>query len=111
MSRHDRRCSGDSAFRSRPRGRPRRSRFAASPAWFICWTPRKNQFFFPIAAVLLWKTQLAMAIDAWRAAEGPAIAGWLRAVGEFEALCALAAYAAENPADPFPEIVSLRCSI
>ena len=67
---------------------------------------RKNQFFFPIAAVLLWKTQLAMAVDAWRAAEGPAIAGWLRAVGEFEALCALAAYAAENPADPFPEIVN-----
>src|SRR5271157_4922280 len=67
---------------------------------------RKNQFFFPIAAVLLWKTQVAMAVDAWRGAEGPAIAGWLRAVGEFEALCALAAYAAENPADPFPEIVT-----
>ena len=67
---------------------------------------RKNQFFFPVAAVLLWKTQLAMAVDAWRGAEGPAIAGWLRAVGEFEALCALAAYAAENPADPFPEIVT-----
>ena len=49
---------------------------------------RKNQFFFPVAAVLLWKTQLAMAVDAWRGAEGPAIAGWLRAVGEFEALCA-----------------------
>ncbi|MGO8901434.1 MAG: MutS-related protein [Isosphaeraceae bacterium] len=67
---------------------------------------RKNQFFFPVAAVLLWKTRLAMAVDAWRGAEGPAIAGWLRAVGEFEALCALAAYAAENPSDPFPEIVT-----
>jgi hypothetical protein len=66
---------------------------------------RKNQFFLPLAAILLWRTQLAMAIDAWRGAEGPAIAGWLRAVGEFEALCALAAYAAENPSDPFPEIV------
>src|SRR5271166_4080829 len=32
---------------------------------------RKNQFFFPVAAVLLWKTQLAMAVDAWRGAEGP----------------------------------------
>ncbi len=48
---------------------------------------RKNQLFFPIAAVLLWKTQIAMAIDAWRGAEGPAIAGWLKAIGEFEALC------------------------
>jgi MutS domain V len=67
---------------------------------------RKNQFFAPFAALLLWKTQLAMVVDAWRGAEGPAIAGWLRAVGEFEALCALAAYSAENPADPFPEILS-----
>ncbi|MGC8639143.1 MAG: MutS-related protein [Isosphaeraceae bacterium] len=66
---------------------------------------RKNQLFAPFAAVLLWGTQLAMAIDAWRGGEGPAIALWLKAIGEFEALCALAAYAAENPADPFPEIV------
>jgi hypothetical protein len=65
---------------------------------------RKNQLFAPLAALLLWGTQLAMAIDAWRGGEGPAIADWLRAVGEFEALCALAAYAAENPADPFPEL-------
>jgi DNA mismatch repair ATPase MutS len=46
-----------------------------------------------------------MAVDRWRAGEGPAIGAWLRSVGEFEALCALAAYSAENPADPFPEIV------
>jgi hypothetical protein len=66
---------------------------------------RKNQLFAPIAAVWLWGTQLAMSIDAWRGAEGPAIGDWLKAVGEFEALCAIAAYAAENPHDPFPELV------
>jgi hypothetical protein len=66
---------------------------------------RRNQLFAPFAAVLLWGTQFAMAIDAWRGAEGPAITFWLEAIGQFEALCALAAYAAENPADPFPEIV------
>ncbi len=66
---------------------------------------RHNQFFAPFAAVLLWGTQLAMAIDAWRAAAGPAIEGWLAAAGDFEALCALAAYPAENPTDAFPEIV------
>jgi len=65
---------------------------------------RKNQFFAPLAAVWLWGTQLAMAIDAWRATEGPAIGDWLKTVGEFEALCALAAYSAENPDDPFPEL-------
>jgi hypothetical protein len=65
---------------------------------------RRNQLFAPIAALWLWGTQLAMAIDAWRAGEGPAIGEWLKAVGEFEALSALAAYAAENPDDPFPEL-------
>jgi DNA mismatch repair ATPase MutS len=69
---------------------------------------KKNQLFMPFAAVLLWTTQLALAIDVWRGVSGPAIATWLAAVGEFEALCALAAYAAENPGDPFPEIVTDR---
>jgi hypothetical protein len=69
---------------------------------------RKNQFFAPLAAVMLWGTQLAMAIDAWRGAQGPSIRKWLEAIGEFEALTALAAYAAENPADAFPELVPER---
>ena len=67
---------------------------------------RDNQFFLPLALVLLWRTQLAMRIDAWRAENGPRIAGWLAAVGEFEALSALAAYAAENPDDVFPDVVA-----
>jgi hypothetical protein len=66
---------------------------------------RRNQFFMPVAAIWLWTTQLAVRIDAWRSGSGQRIAGWLRAIGQFEALCALAAYAAENPADPFPELV------
>jgi hypothetical protein len=65
---------------------------------------KNNQLFAPLAALLLWSTHLALAIDSWRTRAGPAIAGWLAAVGEFEALSALAAYAYENPADPFPEI-------
>ncbi len=54
---------------------------------------------------LLWNTQIAFNLESWRRRYGPAIAGWLAAVGEFEALCALAGYAYEHPADPFPEIV------
>jgi DNA mismatch repair ATPase MutS len=49
---------------------------------------------------------IAIRIDAWRGTAGPEVAQWIRAVGEFEALCALGAYAAENPDDPFPELVS-----
>jgi DNA mismatch repair ATPase MutS len=53
----------------------------------------------------MWTTQLAFALEGWRLATGRAIRGWLEAVAEFEALCALATYAFENPADPFPELV------
>ena len=63
-----------------------------------------NQFLAPILAALLWGTQMAMAVERWRADSGPAIRRWLNAVGEFEALCSLAGYAYEHPADPFPAI-------
>jgi hypothetical protein len=65
---------------------------------------QKNQFFAPFAAVLLWSLQLALAIDAWRARSGPAIASWLAAVGEFEGICALASYTWECPGDVVPEV-------
>jgi hypothetical protein len=61
-----------------------------------------NQIFAPISALLLLGTQLAFAIERWRARCGPAVPGWLAAVAEYEALSALATYSAEHPADPFP---------
>ena len=67
---------------------------------------RKNQFFAPIAALLLWKTQVALAIEAWRENSGRAIGQWLAVVGEFESLSSLASYAFEHPTDPFPKILS-----
>ena len=36
---------------------------------------------------------------------GPAVPRWLAAIGEFEALLALASHAFEHPDDPFPELV------
>ena len=66
---------------------------------------RLNQLFMPLSWLLLWGTQFASAIEAWRAAVGPAVPRWLEVVGEFEALAALAGYAWEHPEDPFPEIV------
>jgi hypothetical protein len=65
---------------------------------------RRNQLFVPIDAALLWTVQFAFAIESWRARSGPDLARWLRVVGEFEALSALAGYAYEHPADPFPQI-------
>ena len=65
----------------------------------------RNPFMKPFAPVLMWETQIAFAIEAWRAACGPAVGRWLEALGEIEALASLSGYAYENPADPFPEIV------
>lgn len=64
-----------------------------------------NQFFAPLAALLVWRPWLATFIEAWRAEHGPSIREWNRAAGEFEALCSAACYAAENPDDAMPEIV------
>jgi DNA mismatch repair ATPase MutS len=65
---------------------------------------RQNQFFVPIAALLLLGTQTAIAIDHWRARCGALVPRWLEIAGEYEALAALAGYAAEHPTDPFPTI-------
>ncbi|HEY3440550.1 MAG TPA: hypothetical protein VGK29_07355 [Paludibaculum sp.] len=66
---------------------------------------RHNQFFAPIAAMLLWGTHHTIAIEKWRLAHGPFIGRWIEALGEFEALNSLAGYAYEHPADPFPQVV------
>jgi hypothetical protein len=66
---------------------------------------QENQFFLPFVVLLLWTPQLACAIERWRARSGPAIARWLTAVGELEALAAFSGHSFERPADPFPEIV------
>lgn len=63
-----------------------------------------NQFFAPLAAALLWGTHLAWAIEGWRRRHGSHVGGWLRTVGEFEALSSLAAYRYEHPEDVWPEI-------
>jgi len=65
----------------------------------------KNQFFGPIAAALLWVPQFAMAIEAWRRQFGPRIGVWTAAIGEFEALCAMAGFAYERPQATFPELL------
>jgi hypothetical protein len=66
---------------------------------------RRNQLFAPIGAMFLWTTQLAFAIEDWRAVWGPVLGAWIDAVGEFEALGCLAGFGYENPRHCFPEIV------
>lgn len=58
-----------------------------------------------IGPPLLWTSQLAFAVEAWRKTVGPSVGRWIDAVGEVGALLSLAGYAYEHPADPFPEFV------
>ena len=54
-------------------------------------------------ALLFYTAQWMIRVDAWKRQFGPAIRGWLAAVGEFEALAALSGYAFEHPGDAWPE--------
>lgn len=65
---------------------------------------RRNQLFAPIGGLLLWGTQLACALEHWRARCGPALESWIEAVGELEALAAFGGQAFERPEHVFPEI-------
>ena len=67
---------------------------------------RRNQLFALVAPLLLWGTQIALALERWRLVCGPRLAEWIQTVGDFEALSDLASYAYEHPDDPFPEIRS-----
>lgn len=73
--------------------------------WMELMDSRDNFFVRIIGPPLLWTTQLAMAIEAWRAENGALIPGWLDGVAEIEALSSLANYAFEHPRDVFPELV------
>jgi hypothetical protein len=65
----------------------------------------RNELVKALAGLILWKAHCAFALEDWRTRWGRDIPGWLGAVGEIEALNALAGYAYENPEDPFPEIL------
>lgn len=68
----------------------------------------RNQIFAPVAVYFQIPSLLMLAIDRWRSVHGPAIDAWLRAVGEAEALSALATFAYEHPDNPFPELDTTR---
>lgn len=67
---------------------------------------RRNQFFIPIGALLLWTVNIALLIERWRERSGHHIGEWIEAVGELEALASLAAFSFEHPAFAIPEIVT-----
>lgn len=65
---------------------------------------RRHQLVKVIDPFVFWTLQLAFAVEDCRKKLGPAIRHWLVAVGEMEALSALAGYTYEHPTDVFPEL-------
>lgn len=65
----------------------------------------KNQMFIPFSIMFLWVLHFVDCIEDWRAVHGKNIQSWMDSLGEIEALSALASYAYEHPADPFPEFI------
>ena len=67
---------------------------------------RRGLVHFFVQVLLLWDFHLVARFEAWQRAAGPAVRGWLRAVGEVEALASLAALAHDQPEWAFPRIGS-----
>ncbi len=85
-------------------GQPASSRIAKLQRLIELLDARRNQMFAAIAPLLLWGTQFSLAIEAWRQNNGPNVPQWLDAVGEYESLCALAAFTYEQTETNFPTL-------
>ena len=59
---------------------------------------------FPVQAFTLWDFHVVFALDRWRRTAGPRARGWMDAVGELDALSALAWARHDNPDWAIPEI-------
>jgi hypothetical protein len=66
---------------------------------------RRNPLIQILNLPLLYSVHAALAAERWRRDHGVAVAAWLEAIGEFEALISLSSYSYEHPEDPFPELV------
>jgi hypothetical protein len=75
------------------------------------YNSRRNPLFLPVAILRMWDLRFAFMLEKWRSRSGPAVARWLRAVGEAEALSSLAGHAYENPADVYPVVESGRVHV
>lgn len=54
--------------------------------------------------VLLWREQTALALEAWRRENGPALSGWLEAVADLEAIASIGLLTFERPSWTFPDL-------
>ena len=78
-------------------------------SWWIDWMDSSDHILVrAIRPLLLWREQIAMGLENWRRVSGPSISGWLRTIGELEALSSLAALCYERNNWSFPQLTEER---
>ena len=87
-------------------GHPASRRIARLERWSELLDSSESWLLRIVGPVLLWREQVAMAIEAWRRKNGPHTGRWLAAVGELEALSSLASFSFERPAWNYPELLA-----
>jgi hypothetical protein len=76
-----------------------------------CVIPRSALVYWVVQIICLWDVQVLAALQGWQATVGPSLREWLEALGEIEALAALAALAHAHPGWAIPEIDSAACRL
>jgi hypothetical protein len=61
-------------------------------------------FHVPLMALTLWDFHVLYGLERWQQRVGPRVRGWFAALGEVEALCALAGLSHDHPDWAFPRI-------
>lgn len=72
--------------------------------WLDAADSRASMFHFAVAALTLWDVHVAAGLERWKRRTGDASADWFEALGELEALSALATLAHDQPEWCFPEL-------
>jgi len=67
---------------------------------------RRSIFFYPVEVAALWSFHLLWLLEGWQRDAGGNVRGWLAALGEIEALIALATLHHDHPAWVFPGLVN-----
>ncbi|MBK8046152.1 MAG: hypothetical protein IPK16_02880 [Anaerolineales bacterium] len=66
---------------------------------------RRSIYFFPIDIATLWSFHLLWQLENWKLEAGRQLRGWLAALGELEALAALATLHHDEPEWVLPEVI------
>jgi hypothetical protein len=73
--------------------------------------PRSALVYWVVQSILVWDAHVLAALEGWQARVGPHARAWLEALGDIEALAALAALAHAQPEWVMPTIDATACRV